>query len=77
MNLHKLLLVVWILLLVAGILGLVYEQVSLSRTETVQVGPFELRRPASRQIEIPRPLAVGTIAVGASLTLYTIFFRLE
>jgi hypothetical protein len=77
MNPHKLLLLLWIGLLVAGILAFAYEEISLSRIEVDHLGPIEIRRPARTEIEIPRPMAVGAIAAGAGLTLYTIFFRLR
>lgn len=77
MNPQKLLLLLWIALLVAGVLAFAYEEISFSRVEVNQFGPIEIRRPARAVVEIPRPVAVGAIAVGAGLTLYTILFRLK
>jgi hypothetical protein len=77
MNPHKLLLLVWIALLMAGVLAFAYEEISFSRVEINHLGPIEIRRPARTVVEIPRPVAVGTIAVGVGLTLYTIFFKLK
>lgn len=74
---QKVLLVVWILVLIAGILGLVYQEISFTRTETARLGPLELRHPVREGIRIPRPVALGAIAIGAGMTLYSIFFKLS
>ena len=77
MNPHKLFLLFWIAVLVAGVLAFAYEEISFSRVEVNHLGPIEIRRPARTVVEIPRPVAAGAMAVGAGLTLYTIFFKLK
>jgi hypothetical protein len=77
MSSQKILAVVWVIVLIAGVLGLVYPEISFTRTDTTRLGPIEIEHPSRSSIEIPRPLALGAIAVGAGMTLYSIFFKLK
>ncbi len=77
MNLHKILLLVWILVFVLGLMGLVFTEVSISRTAGTRIGPLELHPPGTRSLRIPGPLALGLLMVGSGMTIYTIFFRLK
>ncbi len=77
MNLHKILVLVWVLVFVLGLMGLVYTEVSIRRTTGTRIGPFELHPPDSLSLRIPKPLALGLLLIGSGMTIYTIFFKLE
>ena len=77
MKLHKILLLVWVLILVSGLMGLVYTEISFQRTATAHIGPIELHHPESRSIRIPRSVAVGLVLIGSGMTVYTTFFKLR
>ena len=60
--------VVAIVLIAAGILGLVYGQFSYTKdTQEAKVGPFELKVTDKETVSIPVWAGVGAIAVGALL----------
>jgi hypothetical protein len=60
-----------IVLIVAGILGLVYGSFSYTReTHEVKLGPVELSVKEKQTVPIPIWVGVGTIAIGSSLLLF-------
>ena len=60
-----------IVLIVAGILGLVYGSFSYTReTHEVKLGPVELSVKEKQTVPIPIWVGVGTIAIGTSLLLF-------
>ncbi len=60
--------VVAIVLIAAGILGLVYGQFSYTKdTQEAKVGPFELTVTDKETVNIPVWAGVGAIVVGALL----------
>ena len=60
--------IVAILLIAAGILGLVYGQFSYTKdTQEAKVGPFELKVTDKETVNIPVWAGVGAIVVGALL----------
>jgi LPXTG-motif cell wall-anchored protein len=60
--------IVAILLIAAGILGLVYGQFSYTKdTQEAKVGPFELKVTDRETVNIPVWAGVGAIVVGALL----------
>ena len=60
-----------IVLIVAGILGLVYGSFSYTKeTQEVKFGPIELSVKEKQTVTIPIWVGVGTIAIGTSLLLF-------
>ena len=60
--------IVAILLIVAGILGLVYGEFSYTKdTQEAKLGPFELTVKDKKTVNVPVWAGVGAIAVGAIL----------
>lgn len=63
--------IVAILLIVAGILGLVYGSFSYTReTQEAKFGPFELSVKDKQTINVPVWVGVGAIAAGGVLLLF-------
>ena len=59
-----------ILLIVAGVLGLVYGSFSWTReTHATKVGPIELSLKERESVNVPVWAGVGAIAIGAALLL--------
>jgi len=59
-----------ILLIVAGVLGLVYGSFSFTReTHTTKVGPIELSLKEKETVNVPVWAGVGAIVVGGVLLL--------
>ncbi|MEE9218438.1 MAG: hypothetical protein V3U98_05170 [Acidobacteriota bacterium] len=77
MNPHKLLLLFWIALLLAGVLGLLHGEISFTRSVESRIGPLEFHRPATTSVEIPRTVVFGILLIGTGMTIYTIFFKLK
>jgi len=60
--------IVAILLIVAGILGLVYGEFSYTKdTQEAKLGPFELTVKDKKTVNVPVWAGVGAIVVGALL----------
>ncbi|MBW0171906.1 MAG: hypothetical protein ACT6SF_00645 [Hydrogenophaga sp.] len=67
MNAAKL---VGVVLIVAGVLGLVYGSFSYTKdTEAVKLGPLELSVKQKETVNVPVWAGVGAIVVGAALLL--------
>ena len=67
MNIFK---IVAIVLIVAGILGLVYGGISYTNTtHDAKVGPFEVSIKDKETVNIPVWVGVGAIVIGAGLLL--------
>jgi hypothetical protein len=67
MNIIK---VVAILLIVAGVLGLIYGGISYTRTtHDAKIGPIEMSIKDKKTVPIPVWAGVGAIVVGAGLLL--------
>ncbi|WP_066273026.1 hypothetical protein [Hydrogenophaga palleronii] len=65
MNAGKL---VGIVLIVAGVLGLVYGNFSYTKdTEAVKIGPLELSVKQKETVNVPMWVGIGAIVVGAAL----------
>mgnify|MGYP007112221186 CR=1 FL=1 len=65
MNAGKL---VGIVLIVAGVLGLVYGSFSYTKdTEAVKIGPLELSVKQKETVNVPMWVGIGAIVVGAAL----------
>jgi uncharacterized membrane protein YidH (DUF202 family) len=62
--------IVAVVLIVAGILGLVYGKFSYTKeTHDVKLGPFELSVKDKQTVNVPVWAGVGAIVVGALLVL--------
>jgi hypothetical protein len=60
-----------IVLIVAGVLGLVYGSFSYTKdTHDAKLGPIELSVKDKETVNVPVWAGVGTIAVGAALLLF-------
>lgn len=63
--------IVAIVLIVAGILGLVYGSFSYTtETQEAKLGPFELTVKDKQTVNVPVWVGVGAIAVGGALLLF-------
>jgi len=63
--------VVAILLIIAGLLGLVYGRFSYTReTQEAKIGPLELSVKDTETVNIPVWVGVGAIVAGGVLLLY-------
>jgi len=68
--------VVAILLILAGIAGLVYGQFSYTKeTHEAQVGPLELSVKDQKTVDIPVWLGAGAVVVGAGMLVFRIVAR--
>ena len=68
MNIVK---VMAIVLVVAGIMGLVYSRFSYTReTQAAKLGPFELSVEDTRTVNVPVWVGVGAIVAGGGLLLF-------
>lgn len=57
--------IVAILLIVAGLLGLVYQQFSFTKeTHQAKIGPLELSVKEKETVNVPLWLALGAVGVG-------------
>jgi len=62
--------IVGIILIVAGVLGLVYGSFSYTKeTHEAKIGPLELQMKEKETVNIPVWAGVGAIVVGAALLL--------
>ena len=62
--------VIAIVLIIAGVLGLVYGKFSYTKeTHDAKVGPIELSVKDKETVNIPMWLGIGAIVVGAGLLL--------
>jgi multidrug transporter EmrE-like cation transporter len=62
--------IVAIVLIVAGVLGLVYGQFSYTKeTHTAQLGPMELSVKDKESVNVPKWVGVAAVVVGAGLLL--------
>jgi multidrug transporter EmrE-like cation transporter len=60
--------IVAILLIVAGVLGLVYDQFSFTKdTHTAKIGSIELSVKEKETVNVPKWLGAGAIALGIVL----------
>jgi hypothetical protein len=59
----RVLVILGLILLVLGILGLVYQGITLERTEKHKVGPLSIELPTQDEVHVPR--IVGWILCGA------------
>jgi hypothetical protein len=60
-----------ILLIVAGVLGLVYGSFSFTRqTHEAKLGPIKLSVQEKQTVNVPIWLGVGAIAIGGALLLF-------
>ncbi len=60
-----------IILIIAGILGLVYGSFSYTKeTEEVKLGPLELSMKEKQTVNIPVWAGVGSIVAGTALLLF-------
>ena len=60
-----------IVLIIAGILGLVYGSFSYTKdTEEVKLGPLELSMKEKQTVNIPVWAGVGSIVAGSALLLF-------
>ncbi len=65
--------IVAIVLIVAGILGLVYGQFSYNKeTEGAKLGPIELTINEKKTVNIPVWAGVGSISVGAAMLVFAL-----
>jgi hypothetical protein len=63
--------IVAIVLIVAGVLGLVYGSFSYTKeTHTTKIGPIELSVKDKETVNVPVWASVAAIAVGAGLLLF-------
>lgn len=63
--------IVAIMLIVAGILGLVYGSFSYTReTQEAKLGPFELTVKDTETVNVPVWASVGAILAGGALLLF-------
>jgi multidrug transporter EmrE-like cation transporter len=63
--------IVAIILIVAGVLGLVYGGFSYTKkTHSASVGPLELTVTDKEQVNIPIWAGIGAIAIGGGLLLF-------
>jgi multidrug transporter EmrE-like cation transporter len=68
MNLKQ---VVGLLLIVAGILGLIYKNFSYTReTHEAKLGPLEFSVAEKETVDVPQWLAVGAIVAGALVLVW-------
>lgn len=63
------LLILGIILLVLGVLGLSYDQITLKKSTNTEIGPFSLKYPKYQTYEIPRWLSGGMIVAGGILVI--------
>ena len=62
--------IVGILLIVAGALGLVYQQFSFTKeTHQAKIGPLELSVSEKETVSVPLWISLGAIGVGVVLVL--------
>lgn len=62
--------IVGIILIVAGVLGLVYGSFSYTKeTHEAKIGPLELQMKEKETVNVPVWAGVGAIVVGAALLL--------
>ena len=66
------LLILGIILLVLGILGLSYDQISLKKTGQTEVGPLTLKYPRYQSYQIPHWLSGGLIVAGGLLIIFNL-----
>ncbi|MGH8549525.1 MAG: hypothetical protein ACRERU_13185 [Methylococcales bacterium] len=60
-----------VVLIVAGLLGLVYGRFSYTReTQEAKLGPFELSDKDTQTVNVPVWAGVGAIVAGAGLLLF-------
>jgi heme/copper-type cytochrome/quinol oxidase subunit 2 len=65
------LIIIAIVLIVAGVLGLVYGKFSYTQdTERAKLGPIELTVKENRTVNIPVWAGAGSIAAGAAVLLF-------
>ena len=68
--------VIAIVLIVAGVLGLVYSQFSYTKdTQQAKLGPLELTIKEKQTVNIPVWAGVGSIAAGAVMLALPLFKR--
>jgi hypothetical protein len=57
-----------IILIVAGVIGLAYQQISFTReTAQAKIGPLELSLKEKETVNVPMWLSIGAIGIGAIL----------
>jgi hypothetical protein len=57
-----------IILIIAGVIGLAYQQISFTReTAQVKIGPLELSLKEKETINVPMWLSIGAIGAGVVL----------
>ncbi len=62
--------IIAILLIVAGVIGLVYGQITYTKeTHDAKIGPLELQVKEKKTVNIPVWAGIGSIAVGLVLLL--------
>lgn len=63
--------IVAVVLIVAGVLGLVYGQFSYTQdSERAKLGPIELTVKEKHTVNVPTWVGAGSIAAGAALLVY-------
>lgn len=64
--------IIGIILVIAGILGLVYERFTFTRdTDDISLGPIELEVKERETVQVPTWAGVGAIVLGGVLLLGT------
>lgn len=56
-----------IVLIVAGVLGLIYGKVSYTKEHTAKLGPIDLSVHEKKSVNVPLWAGIAAIAAGASL----------
>ncbi len=57
------------MLILVGLVGFIYPEVTFKRTKTIQFGPVSVEEP-KRQVFTISPLAAGGIIAGGVILLY-------
>lgn len=55
------------LLIIAGVVGFIYPEITFTRTKTIKLGPVSVEEPHKQVLNIPPYVAGGLIAGGAIL----------
>jgi hypothetical protein len=65
-------LILGIILLLLGVLGLCYDQITLKKTGQTELGPLSLKYPHYQTYNIPHWLSGGLIIAGGILILFNL-----